>query len=115
MGEHGGTDNNSSSGLTSSLGVVNLEDKSGMSTEMNMTLEEGALDVRLLLKGLKKKKSTAEDVKKHIRDQHLRRFGRQYRFGSLNDTHLFDHRCLSLRGSTAKPAVPTMCSVSKRP
>ena len=70
MGKHGGTDNKNWPGLTPILGVVNLEDKSGMSTEMNMTLEEGALDVRLLLRGLRRKKSTVEDVRKHIRDRH---------------------------------------------
>ena len=70
MGKHDGTDNKNWPCLTPTLGVVNLEDKSGMSTEMNMTLEEGGLDVRLLLRDLKRRKNMVEDVRKHIRDGH---------------------------------------------
>jgi hypothetical protein len=56
--------------------VVNLEDKFEMNTETNMILEEVGLDVQLLRRGLRRKKSMVEDVKKYIRDRHLRRFGR---------------------------------------
>jgi len=49
-------------------GVVNLEDKSEMNTEMNMTLEEAALAVQSMQRGLRKKKSMVEGVEKHIND-----------------------------------------------
>ena len=52
-------------------GVVNLEDKSGMNTETNMTLEEAASGVRSTRKGLKRKKSMAEDVEKYMSYLHL--------------------------------------------
>lgn len=54
--------------MTFLLGVVNLEDKSEMNTEMNMTLEEAALAVQSMQRGLRKKKSMVEGVEKHIND-----------------------------------------------
>jgi hypothetical protein len=55
--------------------VVNLEDKSEMNTGMNMTLEEAALAVQLMLRGLRKKKSMVEGVEKNINDLCLGRLG----------------------------------------
>ena len=47
--------------------MVNLEDRSAMNTEMNMILEGAALGVRSMQRGLRRKKSTVEDVKKHMK------------------------------------------------
>ena len=46
-----------------------------MNTETNMTLEEAASGVLSMRRGLRRKKSTAEDVEQHMIYLHLRRFG----------------------------------------
>jgi len=57
------------------MGVGNLEDRSEMSTEMNMTLEEAASDAQSMQRGLRRRKSMVEAVKTHIRTLHLRLLG----------------------------------------
>jgi hypothetical protein len=69
--------------LTFLLGVVNPEDKSEMNIEMNMTLEEAALAVQSMQRGLRKKKSMVEGVEKYINDLRLGRLGKGCRVGSL--------------------------------
>ena len=61
--------------MTFLLGVVNPEDKSEMNIEMNMTLEEAALAVQSMQRGLRRKKSTVEGVEKHISNLGLGRLG----------------------------------------
>ena len=61
--------------MTFLLGVVNLEDRSEMNTEMNMILEEAASAVQSMQRGLRRKKSTVEGVEKHINNPCLGRLG----------------------------------------
>lgn len=87
--------------------MVNLEDKFEMSTEMNMTLGEAASGAQSMQRGLRKRKSTEEDVKKPIRTLHLGLLGAATGSVISRDTHLSDHRCPAIRSSASIIPIPT--------
>jgi hypothetical protein len=109
MGKHSLIENNECPSLTPILGVVNLEDKFEMNTEMSMTREEAASGVQSMQRGLRKRKSTVEDVEKHIQA-----FADCCWVGSFNYTHLFNNRCPVLRRMAATTPIPTTCVVAER-
>jgi hypothetical protein len=101
--------------LTFLLGVVNPEDKSEMNIEMNMTLEEAALVVQLMQRGLRKKKSMVEGVEKYINDLRLAAFGKGCSVGSLMIPICSIDAALLFARVAPQLRFPASCISAKRP
>jgi hypothetical protein len=72
-----------------------------------MTLEEAASGVQSMQRGLRKRKSTVEDVKKHIRALHLRLLGTVLSRKFQWTPPLSNHRCPAVRRSASTIPIPT--------